>query len=218
VKDKNGAERLFTYYGPNPPAGGVEGKLFEVRIATLGTFSNVLLQRFTYDPDGNLKEQHDFIDPSNPGRSKITTFFYFPGGVNLQRTEETGLDVDGQAIPVRTRSFTYDALGRLESETLLRSESPAQPGPVPLTTTYHYDELDRVRRVVDPRESETHSDYDANGNLIETRFLAMQSTGTLAPPRLIEKRRYDDADRLVETEDFFGSISRFEYDGGGNLI
>lgn len=212
-KDENGAEHLAVYYTADDPAtGAVRGKLHQRRIAQLGSFSDVLLQELTYNPDGTVAQRIDHLDPADPGRKRTTTFTYTDNGLNVQEILVTGSDGTS-----RRKTFTHDALGRVETETLWRRAAPDDATQIPLTTRFAYDDADRVIRVTDPLGNETETDYDANGNATEVRFIGVDpETGAVQPPRVVERRTYDAADRLTEVRDVLDAATTFAHDEAGN--
>jgi RHS repeat-associated protein len=153
-----------------------------------------------------------------------TTRFVFDRLNRLVRTilphPQTGADTGG---PVTSR--TLDLVGRLISET----------DPSGRTTTYAYDELDRlVRRTgsdpdgiaggttADQIPAETRYVFDAAGNT--SAVLTRRQPSTVASPLsaaaafTVTRSRYDLLDRLVATIDANDGVIQYEYDQNGNRI
>jgi RHS repeat-associated protein len=215
IEDKNGDARSFSYYtADNSATGAKRGKVHQIRLSKLGSSNNLLTHIFTYNPDGTLRTQVEYIIPGNAAHKRNTTYTYSDNGLNLTEVLTTGLDGTSQKT-----TFDYDSLGRVLQTHVERRTSPTNATPIALTTSYAYDAADRVIRVTDPLGNQAETDYDANGNPIETRYIGVDpQTGVLAPARVIERLRYDDADRVIETEDVEGNITSFGYDAGGNRV
>ena len=63
----DGATWQLTYYtATDATTGAVRGKLHQVRLAQLGTATNVLLQEFRYHADGTVKERVDYLSHGPP--------------------------------------------------------------------------------------------------------------------------------------------------------
>ena len=101
-----------------------------------------------YDDIGRPKK---IIDPIPSGT--YVENFYESGTGLLQWRDVRDLTSQGTYWV----EFGYDPYKRVEIET--RSEAGAEP----LTTTYEYDDADRVTRVIDPKGIKTDYDYDLIG-------------------------------------------------------
>jgi RHS repeat-associated protein len=213
IKDKNGGTRTFSYYlSDNPATGAKRGKLWMARVTALGSHTNVLLEENKYNTNGTIKEKVEYIEPGNFTRKRITTYTYAANG--LQLTDRVATGTDGTT---RAESFTYDSLGRLKTATLKRRTSLANATLLNLTTTYDYDAMDRVIRVTDPTGTKTEMDYDKNGNPVEARRIGLDpATNVLQPARVLERRSYDRADRVIEIRDADDHSTTFTYDEAGN--
>ena len=75
------------------------------------------------------------------------------------------------------------------------------------TTTYEYNDLNRLVRKTDPMGGTTEYKYDDAGNLIETK----DRLGN------ITTRTYDAANRFIGITDALNNTTQYEYDGVGNL-
>jgi hypothetical protein len=81
----------------------------------------------------------------NTSHTRVTTFTYDTAAhLNVQSITQTG--TDGTTV---TKSFTYDTLGRKQTDTLNRRTSPTNATLIPLTTSVDYDALDRTIHVTD---------------------------------------------------------------------
>lgn len=132
-------------------------------------------------------------------------------------------------LPVKTiyptfaKEFAYDERGRKILETDILSQDDAyetvfeydlsgnlasQTDKELNTTRYVYDDLNRLRKVVDPMEGETIYSYDARNNLIS---LTDANGGTT-------RFEYDKNNRLVKEIRPMGQETTYNYDPSGNLI
>ena len=212
VKDKNGNERRYTYYQTtNPGIGALRGKLEKAEARINGQWET--LEKYTYYEDGNVKQKIEYIDKDNPNKKRVTNYTYQDNGLNLQQMTVTG-QPGGESYTV---TFTYDDLGRRETETLTRRTSPTDPTPMQLTTTYEYDDLDRVIKVTDPLGNIAETVYDANGKVKEEN-VHHKIPGGGYDIRTYVTREYDAADRLVKETDIYGKETNYEYDEAGNLV
>ncbi|RLP52930.1 MAG: hypothetical protein D6160_18130 [Ketobacter sp.] len=225
VTDKRGNPTTRGYYATTSAGSDtVAGKLSEVR-ATLNGTPNVLLETYTYYASGaafgQIKQRIEYIDPSNSARQRITDYVYEGNGINLQSMTVSGATVGGSI----TTTYTYDSLGRMETQTLQRRTSATNPALINLTTTYTYDSLGRVIQVETPRGDIQETVYDDNGKITTERVRYLTSTArpNCAAPSggyvvcTYTQNIYDAADRLIQTTDILGNSTTFDYDAMGNL-
>ncbi|MDO8969746.1 MAG: RHS repeat-associated core domain-containing protein [Saprospiraceae bacterium] len=212
TKDKNGNVRTMAYYSAtNPATDAVKGKLQSVTLGTLNGTANVLLQSYTYYPDGNIKQLTEYLDPATPTRKRITTYTYDSNGLNL-----LSVTVSGSGKTTVT-SYTYDTLGRRKTATLTRRTSNSDPTMIALTTTYDYDNLDRVTKITDVLGNYMETTYDGNGKIYQIKG-NYKKPDTTFDTRIISTRTYDAADRLITDTDTYGNITSYAYDEAGNLL
>ncbi|MDY6822589.1 MAG: hypothetical protein SWH68_02140 [Thermodesulfobacteriota bacterium] len=212
VKDKNGNERFYTYYQTTVSGtGAVRGKLEKVE-AMLAD-QRVTLEEYKYFDNGNLQQKIEFIDPADPARRRTTDYTYNASGLNLIQTVTSGATSGGTV----TVTYTYDSLGRKQTETLHRRTSPTNPALLSLTTTYEYDTLGRVIRVTDADGHISETIYDANGKVHQTKVHHKQPDGSF-DVRTYVTRTYDAADRMISETDIYGNTTTYDYDAAGNLI
>lgn len=211
IQDKNGNVRRLYYYATTDAAtGAVAGKLEKIT-ATVNGAPDVILQTHTYYPGGNPKRSIEYIDPADLSRQRVTDYVYDPSGLKLEE-----ILISGSGNTIR-HTFTYDDLGRKETETLWRRVSATDATLVPLTTTYAYDNLDRVISVTDALGNYQQTAYDENGKV-------SQVTGYYKKPdnsydtRLIIRNTYDTVDRLVKTADIYGNETHYTHDENGNIL
>lgn len=125
-----------------------------------------------------------------------------------------------------TRSFTYDGLGRVSSETWLAS---AALGGHSFTTSYTWTPFDRPATVTAPSGRQVAYSYDANGrvtsvssggqNIVSGRSYRADGlpTSQTFGNGVVESRAYDTAGHLLTWT--IGSIETrtYTYDGAGNV-
>ena len=212
ARDKRGNVTTRTYYTTNDDGSGARrGKLRRVD-ATLEGVEDQPLEEFTWNQDGTVRRHTEYIIPGNTSRQRRTDYFYEPGydGLRVSAIVTAG---SGRTIE---RIFTYDALGRIETETLYRQRTYDDPNPLELTTTYEYDALGRVTAVVDPLGNRRETDFDANGQVAAIRNEWKRPDNSFEV-RTVATRFYDEADRMIEERDALGNPTRYTYDASGNV-
>ena len=177
----------------------------------MGGVPAVLLKEYKYFPNGNLKQKIEYIDPNDPNRKRVTDYIYDSNGFNLEETI-----VNAGTGQIRT-VYAYDNLGRKETETLYRQTSPTNTALLQLTTTYEYDDLDRVRKVTNPSGDISETVYDGNGNVVQ-EIMHFKKPTTGYDVRTVATHEYDNADRRIKTIDVNSNETTFTYDANGNLI
>ncbi len=224
--NKRGIPATRSYYAStNIATNAVAGKLKEVRTTVNGT-PNVLLASYTYYATGaafgQLKQRIETIDPAAPTRQRITHYVYEANGLNLQSQTVTGATT-GDSI---TTYYTYDALGRVLSQSQNRRTSAIDATPLTLTTSFAYDALGRVIKTTNPRGDINETLFDKNGKVSQTKVHYFTNTprANCAAPSggyvvcATATHTYDAADRRISTTDILGNTSTFAYDANGNLI
>ncbi len=173
-----------TSYGYDP-----KGNLTSVTAPIHDDQSGLGTTVMTYNPDGTLAAR--WMPQNSPGQVLANATRY--GYTNHQLTSVT--PPTGNSLGAT--SATYDGNGRLKTSTSAK----------PMTTTFTYDALDRVR-------TEAHSDgsptitynYDVNGNLSSRS----DTTG-------ITSTTYDAANRPLTRTTPTGTFS-YSWDPAGNLV
>ena len=212
IADKNDNEQFMTYYPTTDVGtGAVEGKLQKIEATLNSTLT--LLEEYTYFADGNLKQKIEYIDPADSNRKRITDYLYAENGLNLDSMTISGAT---SGIPVTT-TYTYDSLGRKETETVQRRTSATDATMIDLVTTTEYDNLGRVIKVTNPRGDIAETVYDENGQTKEEKIHHKLAGGGF-DVRTYAVHEYDAADRRIKTTDIDGNITTFAYDEMGNLI
>jgi YD repeat-containing protein len=150
--------------------------------------------RADYHPDGSLKTySHPNLTTSST-TDRVTTTLSYTGG-NL-----TGVDYPA---PLGDATFTVDSYSRRLTETDGRGQ----------TTSYGYDNLDRVTSVTFDDGSSMSYGYDAVGN--QTSRTATSADGG---PGAVTTYTYDALNRLTaEAKPAPGPTISFSYDPVGNL-
>ncbi len=224
--NKRGIPVTRSYYAStNIATDAVAGKLKELRTTVNGA-PNTLLASYTYYATGaafgQLKQRIETIDPAAPTRQRITHYVYESNGLNLQSQTVTGATT-GDSI---TTNYTYDALGRILSQSLNRLTSATDSTPLTLTTSFAYDALGRVIKTTNPRGDISETLFDKNGKVSQTKVHYFTNTprANCAAPSggyvvcTTATHTYDAADRRVSTTDILANITTFAYDANGNLI
>jgi len=171
---------------------------------------------YTYDTEGRLTETED------GNGNTITQIYAETGGgcsscsggtalpvatVYPTFSREYGYDKRYRKLQERdistetgtlTTSFTYDNAGNLTSKKDKEGK----------TTTYVYDSLNRLVKVIDPLNGETAYTYDNRDNLIALKDAKNQVTTFT----------YDRNNRLTKERRPLGQETNYQYDGNGNLI
>jgi YD repeat-containing protein len=104
--------------------------------------------------------------------------------MSRQQRVATVTGYDGTSM---SRSYTYDSLGRKQTETIARRISPTNPALANLTTTYQYDALDRVTRVTDPLGNIAETVYDANSKVKQINAYYKKADATFVTRTLVTR-------------------------------
>ncbi len=212
VKDKRGTVRTTTFHSTTDASCAVSGKPDTVSVSALSGVSNVPLASFCWNSNGTLESETEYIEPVSTTHYRRKSLIYDAAGLTV--LDAVLMGEDGTSV---TRKFTYDSLGRMKTNTLSRRASPTDPTLMSLTTTYHYDALDRVRLVEDAVGNQLETVYDANGQVEHVLGHYKQPDGSFVI-RTLATRIYDAADRMIEAQDVYGKSTRYAYDASGNVI
>ncbi|MBI3447898.1 MAG: hypothetical protein HY049_03100 [Acidobacteria bacterium] len=176
--------------------------------------------RFKYD--SNLK----IIETDGPA-GQLETFDFDAAG---HETERTRYDISGVGtVPPDPRTLpaaikrrlirTYDALGRVDTET----------DPVGGVTQFTYDAAGNALSVKDPRLNTSSYHYTAAGNLVDRvtqpdlgqSLIAYDAAGNrtqvTTPTGGKYKWTYDSRNRVSTQTDPLGSVTQYRYDLAGNV-
>jgi RHS repeat-associated protein len=208
-----------------------------------GADGTQLSKKRVYDRSGNLSQETDY--------NKSTTKFAYDGftriskvtlpnateinykwlkGDLLESLEYYGDDGFGNIRLLSKTMYTYDEKYRKVTETVQSfTDNPARA--IDITTTYFYDTLDRIEKIVNNRGginlfqydgvgrliaeidaigNEDRYIYDNNVNIIETRSQQQEPDGTVSV--LTKFFRYDERNRRIETIESDGARMLVEYD------
>ncbi|MFI0163383.1 polymorphic toxin-type HINT domain-containing protein [Streptomyces sp. NPDC017095] len=140
-------------------------------------------------------------------RGKITRYQYYKNGDLAWVTEPSG----------SVTKYTYDALGRKLTETVVTDAQPAGT-----TSTFTYDKLSRVRTLTDPavtnsvtsgrHQQRTTTDYDADGNVVRTEISDLLGGDATR----VMTFALDDHGRPESVTDAEGNETSYTYDVFGN--
>jgi RHS repeat-associated protein len=212
VKDKRGTVLTTTFYTGSGTCIAA-GKPNTVTISTLGGVANVKLKSYCWNADGTLASQTDYLSPTDTNKIRITSYTYDTAAhLNVQSATVSGWD--GVAV---TKSYLYDNLGRQQSETLQRRNTPTDATLISLTTTTTYDALDRVTQIQDALGNLFINRFDQNGQLWQVTH-QYKLTGGGYDTRNLVTRTFDAADRVQTETDAQGGITRYTYDAAGNVL
>lgn len=185
-------------------------------VRQLQTFGNnatpVLNATFTYNADNTIVT--DFA-------GKTTTYFFDTNKRITRVVDATNASVSktwdeaGNLTSVtdannRATMMTHDAHGNI------LTSKDAKGGVT--TYTYHL-EFHKVTSVIDANGHKTEFVYDPKGNLIEEkRFTGTAQTQTAFQPYSTTTHTHDQFGQRTSTTEPEGGVSRFEYDGQGNIV
>lgn len=218
VKDRRGSVRRTSYHTTTDTTCKVAGKPDTDSIDTLtvtpGTNrTSVLLASYCWYADGAPRSRTEYLDANNAARTRVTTYFYTdPSHLNVDHVTATGWD--GATV---TRSFTYDGYGRKMTETIRRRTSPSDATLLSLTTTYTYDNADRVLQVEDAAGNKVITRFDDNGQAWQVTHQYLKPDSSYIS-RNVVTRTFDAADRVKTETDAMGGLTKTTYDAAGNAI
>ncbi|MBT1704922.1 DUF6531 domain-containing protein [Chryseosolibacter indicus] len=154
----------------------------------------------------------------------------------LESEETVGDDGTGTIRQLSFKSFAYDEKKRKIAETIRSfTNNPALSSNV--TTTFFYDVMDRivkiinnrggvtikeydgvgrVIRVTDPMGNEEYNTYDHNGNLIQIQSYHHEPDGSIS--QVVKKYAYDERNRRTEMIEPDGATVLSEYDDRNLLV
>jgi len=186
--------------GPNQVTEYIYDEL-DRKIRTIDPNENATC--YEYDPVGRL------IKEINPEGNE-TTYTYDAHGNVLSVTDGNCVTISYGYDSMNRKNHQYDELGshwywQYNKLGQLIKHTDAMG----YKTQYEYDCLGRLITVIDDANNTTKYQYDAVGNLTQI---------TDAGGKIIEKRFYDSANRLIRKEDGLSHAYIYTYDGAGNII
>ncbi|MCU7835197.1 MAG: DUF1566 domain-containing protein [gamma proteobacterium symbiont of Taylorina sp.] len=233
-----------SYYNKTDPAqlGRLKTELSALGLTTTYTYDNAgnILSRnesdggsinyttdYVYDASDNLTQT---TDP----KGNITSYSYD----NLNRKTQESYTVGG--VP-HSRSYSYDAMGRLATVTNERSQShqthytersqvKSKVNPLNKTTvTYRYDKNGNVTTVTDAEGRKIITTYDVlnrktqveddEGNKQNWDYNTAGQVDTYTDSRdQLTRYTYDQVGNLITLTDAKGGVTTSTYDGNGNLL
>ena len=209
LKDKRGTT-VTTTFGSATSGCDYVNRPKETRISALAGQSNVLLSSHCWNSNGTLDTSREYLDATRYRETRLT---YTDNGLNVSQEQIVGMP-SGVTV---TKTYTYDNLGRVKTETLKRRTSPTNAALIDLTTTYTYDALDRVTKTVDVLGNEVINAFDANGQLWRVTHRYKKPDATFEV-RDVVTRTFDAADRVKTETDAEGNTTSYTYDDAGNVI
>jgi RHS repeat-associated protein len=217
VTDALGNRTEFTY--------NLQGRLLTSKDARGNITTN------TYDTAGNPLTT---VDASGI-TTAVNTFSVLTG--QLTRTKdalnnETSFEYFGSYLTKVTdplgqeKTFTYDGNGNRKTESVRRTNSQGQLEV--LTTTFDYDNLNRLAKTTYPDGTFTRTEYNSLGQQSATIDQAGNRTEfvydnqgrqirTIHPDGKFEESTFDAEGRRLTSKDRSGKVTNFEYDLVGRL-
>ena len=182
---------------------------FTARQSVHQQFQPYFADTFDYAaPPATLPHSTTFYDPQgrairleNPDGSFSRTHFQ-PLAQSIYDEEDTAATSPHTETPKTTRT---DGLGRIVQVDEINRVNGA---PITYTTTYGYDGLGNLTRVMDAQGNVTSSSYDALG-----RRLTLDN-----PDQGLRRFVYDDGGNLVQSTDAKGQAITYRYDAANRLV
>lgn len=144
----------------------------------------------SYNPLGLISEKSHF-NSAGVLQSK-TIYDYNSLGQLIRQT-----NLDGKYT-----SYTYDLAGNVLTSTVNINVNESA------TTNFYYDDMNRVIKVVSPKNEITEYKYSHTGDLIEIKDPKLQITSF----------EYDDKGKMIKKTDPTGAINSMTYDANGNML
>lgn len=189
-----------------------------------GVSSGANYEQRLYDAFGRLSVQYSKID-----LTRISTFEY--DRANRQTFEydaygnyrQWSYDARGNQLTARDRTgnitnFTYDVTDK-DGNAIAATNRAGHYRTITTTTAQGVvtrqtkNAFGQTISITDGAGRTTTYEYDKNGNLTKTR----EAVGT-SEERIVATNNYDYADRLIETVDARGVVTRYSYDAVGRVL
>jgi len=166
------------------------------------------LTTYTYDANGNVRkvtapggvitensyDASDNLLTMKDPLGNVTTYAY---DNQNRKTKETYTVTENGSKVSRSRTFAYDAMGRLKTVTNEKG----------LSDNSVFDARGKVLQEINPLAQAVSYTYDVNGNV---------STETDAAGRTVT-RSYDALDRLIKVTDVLGNFEEYTYNTAGQM-
>ena len=186
------------------------------------------LQKFNYDQRG-LQTEQTLSGSDHPAHQLKTQQVYDAFGRVVESIDANGnhkqfeYDRLGRQIQLTNalgyhQQISYDAMGRIlkqtdalgntittQYNTQARSSTLTTAEGISITTVHNVH--GQTQTIIDGNGKQTQYQYDANGNLIQTNTALTQT-----------QQHFDRANRLIESIDAKGAITRIEYDAANRVI
>ncbi|NQX67316.1 glycoside hydrolase family protein [Paenibacillus alba] len=123
---------------------------------------------------------------------------YYDKGGRTTSKEETKKIAGGGTKTTTLGTFAFDNVGHVLTAT--DNQVPQN------TTTYNYDTIGRLTRVLNAKNEPTSYQYDNLGNLLQVTY----------PDGKTNLKKYDEIGRLIQTTDANSKVEKFFYDANSN--
>ncbi|HYE68780.1 MAG TPA: RHS repeat-associated core domain-containing protein [Anaerovoracaceae bacterium] len=179
------------------PKGNISSKVYDelgrvIAVEEAGTIKAT----YVYYENGQKKSV------SYPQNAAMESYTYYPNGQLHTLSNTKGGTV------LYNYSYTYDNAGNQLSKT------EAKDGGIGLVTTYQYDRLNQLLKVMEPASVRTEYTYDQAGN---RKSEAKTSDGAIK----LLTYNYNEQNRLISTKEDIGTTKEtvnYIYDNNGNLL
>jgi|GEM_PF-1487164 len=209
IIDPNGPVTLYTY--------DFKGRVTSITLVAAGPSGEDLVTSNFYEANGNL----DYIKLPGGG---VIDYEYDSADRLTSITRRIGPDDQSQAID--SIQYTYDTEGNKTGETLHEGEIA---GATKKSTTFAYDDYNRLWKLIHADSTYQEYEYDGNGNRISainekakettSLFDALNRLKTVTQPGSITTSyTYDPQDNLTQVTDANNKITTYEYDDFGRML
>ena len=205
------------------------------------------LTQFAYSPVGNLKKitnaKGEFTEREFDALGRVITSTDAKGGITRTEYDAAGNVTKVTDPLLRITLSSYDEVGNLKTRTdaagtvttygydklnrLIRTSVALSPNQT-IVTSYEYDTLGRVTKVINPNSNPTTTGYDEAGNPIAKAVGSLPATQyeydkdnrvtqVTDPEGRVTKTTYDLMGRVTDVETAAGRQQHYDYDGDGRV-